>query len=1030
MVRLPFLKLVVFISLCAVLSAPTFANDDPAIGSYIFGDIRARAIGPAVMGGRIAALDAVNDDPAIIYVGAASGGIWKSINAGTTFDPIFDEYTQSIGAIAIDQNHPDTVWVGTGEPWVRNSVSVGTGIYKTIDGGETWQLMGLDDTERIGKIVIHPRGSDTVYVAALGHLWDANEQRGLFKTTDGGESWEKILYVDENTGCVDIAIDPQEPDIIYAAMWEFRRTPHSFNSGGSGSGLYKSEDGGETWKELTGGLPAGDLGRIAIAVAPSRPSVIYANVESDTTALYRSDDFGQSWKKMSSSFNIKMRPFYFSLLVPDPEDHNRIYKPGLLLSASKDGGESFSMVAAQSVHSDHHALWINPSNPEHLILGTDGGIYVSFDRGNSWRFLKNLPISQFYHVSCDNQTPYNLYGGLQDNGSWYGPSRSPGGIENSDWENIGFGDGFYVLVDAADDDIIYFEYQGGRIFRYHRSISEMKDIRPLPDSDDIEYRFNWNTPIALSPNNPNKLYIGAQYLLCSYDKGESWIQLSGDLTTDDPDKQEQEESGGLTIDNTTAENHCTIYTIAESPLDSGIIWVGTDDGNVQITENGGKSWRNVVDNIDDLPEHTWCSYIEAGNFDKQTAYATFDGHRTGDMRTYLYKTSDLGNSWQRLYDDSLDGYAHVIKEDIISPNLLYLGTEFGLFVSIDRGLRWIRFSQNLPQVAVRDIAIHPSQPDLILGTHGRGIYIVDDISPIRQLNSVVLASDVHLFESIPASFRTPIYKQHFPGNGEFVGGNPSEVAFIDYYLKKRHLFGDLSVEIYNSEGDLIKALPGGKRKGINRVKWYMRRKPPKVARSATLGMGVFGPAAPEGTYSYNLNKGKSSFSGSLELVSDPTSPHSLDDRQLQQKTVMELYDMQESLAYIAEAISDAREQAEERIEQVSRNKRLKGDLEDFSEELYRLYETLVVAEHKQGITGEEQLREKVVDLYSSVNMYGGKPTESQLALVPVYRQQIAEAEDEFNNIIDTELNRLNAKLEKNKILSIELLSREEFLTED
>ncbi len=1030
MIRLTILKIVMVLSLHAVFLSPSFAYDDPAIGSYIFGDIRARAIGPAVMGGRIAALDAVNDDPSIIYVGAASGGVWKSINAGTTFDPVFDDHTQSVGAIAIDQNHPDTVWVGTGEPWVRNSVSVGAGIYKTVDGGETWKLMGLEETERIGKIVIHPNSSDTVYVAALGHLWNANEQRGLFKTTDGGKSWQKILYIDENTGCADITIDPQEPGIIYAAMWEFRRTPYSFNSGGPGSGLYKSDDGGETWSKLTDGLPKGELGRIAIAVAPTRPSVIYANVESDTTALYRSDDFGQSWKRMSSSFNIKMRPFYFSLLVPDPEDHNRIYKPGLLLSVSKDGGESFSMVAAQSVHFDHHALWINPSNPEHLILGTDGGIYVSFDRSNSWRFLNNLPVSQFYHVSCDNQTPYNLYGGLQDNGSWFGPSRSPGGIENGDWENIGFGDGFYVLVDPVDDDIIYFEYQGGRIFRYHRSVSEIKDIRPLPDSGEIEYRFNWNTPIALSPNNPNKLYIGAQYLLCSYDKGESWIRLSEDLTTDDPVKRKQDESGGLTIDNTTAENHCTIYTISESPLDSGIIWVGTDDGNVQVTDDGGKSWRNVVGNIDDLPEHTWCSYIEAGHFDKGVAYAAFDGHRTGDMQTYVYKTSDLGNSWRRLYDDSLNGYAHVIREDTVNPNLLYLGTEFGLFISVDGGRRWLRYSQNLPRVAVRDIVVHPSQPDLILGTHGRGIYIIDDISPIRQLNSEVLTADVYLFESTPAIFRTPIYKQHFPGNGEFVGRNPGEVAFIDYYLKKRHLFGDLSVGICNPEGELIKTLPGGKRKGINRVKWHMRRKPPKAARSATLGMGIFGPAAPEGTYTYKLNKGKSSFTGALELINDPASPHTPADRRLQQKTVLDLYHMQENLAYIAEAISDAREQADQRIAQANRNKRLKGDLEDFSEKLYRLYETLVVAEQKQGITGEEQLREKVVDLYSSVNMYGGRPTESHLALVPVYRRQIADAENEFNNIIDKELNRLNSKLKKNNIQTIELLSREKFLKED
>ncbi|MEW6731748.1 MAG: glycosyl hydrolase, partial [Acidobacteriota bacterium] len=807
------------------------------IDSNTFGGIEARSIGPATMSGRIMAIDAVNNNPSIVYVGAAGGGVWKSTNGGTTFKSIFDKYTQSIGALTIDQTRPDTVWVGTGESCTRNSSSVGTGVYKTTDGGENWQSIGLEKSERISKIIIDPKNSDTVYVAVVGHLWDANEERGVYKTTDGGKTWQRIHYVDANTGCSDLAIDPQENSTLYACMWQFRRQPWTFSSGGPGSGLYKSTDAGKTWRKINKGLPEGDLGRIAIAVAPSRPNIVYVNVEAKKTALYRSEDMGESWQQINSSANLAARPFYFSHLLVDPKDYKKIYKPGFSLTVSRDGGQSFSGTSGSN-HSDHHALWIDPNNTAEMYLGTDGGVYKSMDFGNTWIFMKNLPVSQFYHVTYDLNRPYNVYGGLQDNGSWMGPSQSPNGIENKDWRNLGYGDGFWVFPDPLDKDIVYCEYQGGKMLRHHRSTGEIKTIPPLPKEGEPDYRFNWNAPIALSPNNPNVIYVGAQYLFRSTNKGESWERISEDLTTNNPEKQKQLESGGLTVDNSSAENHCTIFAISESPKDEKVIWAGTDDGNLQITLDGGKTWTNVVKNLPGLPANTWCSGIEASHYDKAVAYAVFDGHQTGDMKTYVYKTTDSGQTWRSISTDAIKGYAHVIREDLVNPNLLFLGTEFGLFITLDGGQQWAQFTGKFPSVAVRDIVIHPRESDILIATHGRGLYIIDDIVPIRKITPQILQSNVAILESRPSIASLPAQVQDFPGDDEFVGSNLREVAYITYYLKDRHVFGDFKIEIYDSDGKLITTLPAGKRRGINRVEWFMRLKPPKTPPAPTLAGGA------------------------------------------------------------------------------------------------------------------------------------------------------------------------------------------------
>ena len=637
----------------------------------------ARNIGSATMSGRIAALTAVKENGRItVYVGAASGGVWKSVNGGTTFKPMFDKQTaQSIGAIAIDPKSPKTIWAGTGESWTRNSVSIGDGIYKSTDGGENWTNMGLKESERIAKILIDPNDSNTVYACVPGKLWSDSEDRGLYKTTDGGTTWNKILKgANLSTGCSMISMDPANPKNLYAGMWDFRRKGWTFRSGGenstapSGSGLFVSSDGGATWKDLdeksSQGLPAKPWGRVAVTVAPSKPEVVYALIESNRSALFRSDDGGKTWQERDRSNWMVWRPFYFGNLIVDPKNENKIYKPDLVLIMSEDGGKSFSTIS-QSAHGDFHDVWIDPDNTDHLIAGDDGGIWYSYDGGNTWWKGYNLPISQFYHVSVDQADPYHVYGGLQDNSVWVGDSQYPGGITNSRWENLFGGDGFWAFADPSDPNYVYAESQGGFIGRVNRTTLEARFIKPEPNYGEGKLRFNWNTPIHLSPNEKGTLYIGAQFLFRSRDHGQTWDRISPDLTTNDPEKQKQEESGGVTVDNSYAEMHTTIYSISESPREAQTIWVGTDDGNLQITRDAGKSWTNVVGNVPDLPKASWVSWVEASLYDPATAYAAFDRHTFGDMTPHVYKTTDYGKTWTPIVsrDSGVRGFAHVIKED-------------------------------------------------------------------------------------------------------------------------------------------------------------------------------------------------------------------------------------------------------------------------------------------------------------------------------------------------------------------------------
>ncbi|MDQ3711201.1 MAG: sialidase, partial [Acidobacteriota bacterium] len=582
----------------------------------------ARNIGSAAMSGRIAALDAVQEGSRLtLYVGAASGGVWKSTNGGTTFKPVFDKQAvQSIGAVTIDPKNPKTVWVGTGEAWTRNSVSVGDGIYKSVDGGDNWTYLGLRDSERIVKILVNPKDSNNVYVCVTGKLWSDSDERGVYRTKDGGKIWTRVLRgVNASTGCSMLSMDEQDPETLYAGLWDFRRKGWTFRSGGenetapSGSGLFKSKNGGETWTQIdeknAKGLPSKPWGRVAVSVAPSKSKVVYAFIEAvaPKDGLYRSDDGGENWVALDRSQQMIWRPFYFANLIVDPKNENKIYKPDLGLIVSNDGGRSFSNISG-GTHGDHHDLWINPQNTDHLIAGDDGGIWYSYDGGNKWWKGENLPVSQFYHVSVDMEMPYRVYGGLQDNSSWVGDSQYPGGITNSRWENMYGGDGFWMFVDPTDSDYIYAEYQGGNIARINRKTHESRGIQPLPKYGEGKLRYNWNTPIHVT--RAGTVYLGSQYLFRSKDKGQTWERISPDLTTNDPEKQKQELSGGITVDNSAAEMHTTIYAVAESPKNPLVIWAGTDDGNLQITQNGGKTWTNVIKNISALPANAWVSSIE------------------------------------------------------------------------------------------------------------------------------------------------------------------------------------------------------------------------------------------------------------------------------------------------------------------------------------------------------------------------------------------------------------------------------------
>ncbi|RDY61610.1 hypothetical protein DX873_05500 [Flagellimonas nanhaiensis] len=979
-------------------------------GKQLFGDLKARHIGPALMSGRINDMAVHPTNSRIIYAGSAGGGVWKSSDAGVSFNPIFDDYCQSIGSVALDPNDPDnTIYVGTGETWTRNSVSVGDGLYKSVDGGANWAKIGFENSERIANIIVNPENSKEIYVGVLGALWGDSEERGVFKTTDGGETWEKLLYINAKTGCADLAMDPKNPNVMYASMWEFRRTGWSFDSGGENSALYKTTDGGKTWNKIHNGFPEGKLGRLAIAIAPSNSNVLYTVIEAEKDerkGLYRSDDAGESWKQLNNDFGITVRPFYFSRIVVDPRDEDVVVKGGLFGSISRDGGKTFKNLG--NMHADIHDIVFSIKDSDIMYVGTDGGVYRSWDGGNTMEIVQNMPLSQFYHISIDDAEPYNVYGGLQDNGSWWGPSSSPGGVEARDWNSLGFGDGFRVLKHPTKS-IVYSEMQGAQnVWRIDTEKNLVKTIQPLPTEEKQKLRFNWNAPMAVSKNQPDRFYMGSQFLHKSEDMGETWEIISPDLTTNDPAKQNQEDSGGLSTDNSGAENHTTIFTIAESPLNENVIWVGTDDGNVQVTQDGGKTWTNTIANIQGLPQNTWCYHIEASTFDSGTAYAVFDGHTQNDKTPYAYKTTDYGKTWTNIITDDVYGFARNIQEDYVNPDLLFLGTEFGLYITMDGGKNWKKFTNNMPSVAVHFIDLHKGTNDLVMGTHGRGVIILDDISPLREINEEVLNTTLHFFDTQPTVIdETSTFSGNFGTETEFKGSSRSNNVRLTYFLKKRHTFGKMGMEIKNDQGKVVATIPPGKSKGVNIVEWNYKLKQPKIATGKTFSFGGFtAPQVPAGTYTAVMTKGKQTFEHNFELVYDSKSKLSVKDRDDKNGTTMKLYDMTQDLAFLVYEVDQLLASAEE-----NRDKKTLAKLNE-------LKETLVITTGDNYVgSAEPQLREKMANLYSKVAASYDAPTPDDLQNLMVISERFSQAREDFTKI-------------KNKYLkkqTVELKSFEDFL---
>jgi len=862
-------------------------------------DLRWRNIGPANMAGRVADIEALESNPAIVLVASASGGVFKSVNAGTTWEPIFDDYgAASIGDIAIFQKDPNIIWVGTGESCVRNSVAWGDGVYKSTDGGKSFVNVGLGDTHHISEVVTHPVDPNIAYVAAQGHLWGHRGERGLFKTIDGGKSWQRLaggLPDDGRTGASDLKMDPKNPNVLYAGFWERLRRPYRFDSGGPNGGIFKSVDAGRTWKKLTSGLPSGPVGKVGLSIFRRNPNVLVAIVEhgfqpargsaeyNDLTKLgtgiYRSEDAGKNWTLVN---RYNERPFYYSHIYLDPVDDRTMYVFGASAHVSEDGGKTFSRTL-DGIAGDFHALWIDPSNRDRFYVGNDKGAYLTHDRGLRFVMFDNMAIGQFYAVTLDNRDPYWVYGGLQDNGNWGGPSNSRdyNGILNDHWFKFHSGDGFHATVDPSDWRTVYTESQGGNIRRLDAVFRQTgKSITPTPrtvlnfrqlfpdfkgpDSrlPQPQFRFNWSSPIILSPHDPNTVYLGGNYLFRSTDRGDTWTIVSPDLSTNDPVKTDPE-SGGLTRDVTSAETHCTLITIVESPVARGLIWAGTDDGNVQVTRDGGGSWSNVRPNITGVPAGLWVSRVTPSRFAEGSAYVTFDGHRSDDFRPYIVKTTDFGKTWTSLASDlPATGPVYVITEDLRAPGLLFVGTESGAWFTVDSGRHWERLMNGLPTVAVHDLVIHPRDNDLVAATHGRSVWILDDITPLQQLTSEVRNAEAHVFQNRVATVWKAVSRGGERGHLLFMGRNPLTIgaplpanspselqnsAAVHFYLKAKPA-APVTIEIGELAGPRTFTAKIAAEAGINRFYWPLRFDPPSpsTATAASAGRAAGGAGAAAG----------------------------------------------------------------------------------------------------------------------------------------------------------------------------------------
>jgi photosystem II stability/assembly factor-like uncharacterized protein len=989
-----------------------------------------RGIGPAVMGGRTVDIDAVEKKPWIIYAAIGPSGVWKSENNGVTWSPVFQkEATVSVGDVTVSQSQPDIVWVGTGEATCRNSVTIGDGVYKSTDGGKTWTNMGLVETRHISRIIINRGDPNIVFAAAMGHLWGPNADRGIYKTIDGGKNWRRVLFIDENTGFADLAMDPSDSLILYAAAYEYRRLPYYFSSGGPGSGIYKTIDGGETWTRLTKGLPEGIMGRIGLDVSRSAPGVVYALIENKDGGIWRSEDRGECWKRMCDYATFKRvntRPFYYSQIRVDPTDDKTVYVLSTGLHVSTDMGQKFKPISA-GIHPDHHALWIDPSNPLRLLEGNDGGVDMSADGGKTWLPVQNMDLAEVYQVGFDMRQPYYVYCGLQDNGSWGGPSATtdPTGIANDDWISIGGGDGFFAQADLKDSNFVYSNWQMDNLYRYDWRIGRSKNIRPAAPLDGPPYRFNWNAPIHISPHDSSTVYTGGNYLFKTQDRGFSWEIISPDLTTDDPKKQ-IDSGGPITLDNSGAEIYCTITTIAESTVENGLIWCGTDDGNLQVTRDGGKTWKNVAAGIPGLPPHTWCSRVEASHFDPATAYAVFDGHRTDDYSTYVFKTADFGKTWKSLKGNLPFGWVHVIREDLRNRNLLYVGTEFGVFASLDGGSSWFSLKNDLPTAAVHDIAVHPRENDLIIGTHGRGVWILDDISFLQEMSPEVLASPVHPFTIRSASAWFMSSRRESFTKPVFAAKNPTFGMGLAVYLKAKPKERP-KVSILDKNNETVYELNLSVKEGMQREYWNLQTLPKqkdgkKISPSPTTFIGL--PFVEPGQYTVELTVDGQKYQAAGVVLADPRFQMSNEDVAAQYEALAQVLALSKKMGLTITAVTNIRRQVDSLTQDLKKREKtdqaLVGAVKKFDENVRSLEDKVVPKEFgtqqtREGALKGGSLNQLIISLGSSINGYPSAPTKTDLFELEQITGKVDGFVARINQIIKEDLPALNKTLEESKV---------------
>jgi photosystem II stability/assembly factor-like uncharacterized protein len=812
-----------YVALATLAIAATASSQDNLLANLV-----ARNLGPTTMGGRIADIAVYEKEPRIFYVATAAGGLWKTENGGITFSAVWDKGSSiSLGAVDVSQKDPNLVWIGTGEQNGRNSASYGDGVYKSTDGGKTWEKMGLEKTRHVAQVIIDPKDNNVVYIAAVGRLWGRNPERGLYKTTDGGKTWDHILKFDANTGVNELVMDPSDNRTLLAGAYDRIRYPWNYVGGGPESALYKSTDSGKSWRKITKGIPEGTIGRIGLDFHRKDSRKMVMQIEASvptgqngewrvraTGGVFISEDKGESWTKVN---NRNSRGFYFSIPRYDPQDENRIYIPDVQIGLSDDKGKTIRNMRS-TVHVDHHAMWINPADNNHMIIGEDGGVAQTRDRGQTWEHLNGMAIGQFYAVAFDMRKPYWVYGGLQDNGSWGGPTQtSRGGVGYWDWNNIQGGDGFYVRVDPEDWRTVYAESQGGAARRNDIVTGQGISIRPQAAQGET-YRWNWNTPIELSPHNPKIVYIAGNRLFRSFNRGERMEPISPDLTTNDPEKMKVG-FGSVSPENTGAERHCTIVTIGESPLKAGVIWCGTDDGNVQVTQDFGTTWTNVVSNMPDAPKAGWVTRVTPSRHSAGRCYVTFGNFRVDDDRTYVYITDDYGKTWSKINGNlPAEEPCHVIREGLANPDLLYLGTEFGLWVSFDRGKSWTKFKSNFPTVPVHDVAIHPRELDLVIATHGRSLWTLN-VSALEELTSSNLEKDFHLAKPQPVYLlgRTQ-GGMGFDGDRVWTAPNSQPGTDVCYFLKADGT-GEAAISISDAAGNSITTLTGPVKAGLNAVRW-------------------------------------------------------------------------------------------------------------------------------------------------------------------------------------------------------------------